>query len=105
MPWLVLVYALFILGGGIAGFSISHSWPSIIMGTISAIILICSSIAMYKGSVLGFFTAAGVTFILTVFFSNRFIHSFKFMPGGFLAILSFLVFVVLVAAKIKSSNL
>lgn len=102
MPWVVLVYSLIILGGGIAGYSISQSWPSIIMGSISAILLICSAIAMFNNSVLGYFAAIGISFILAVFFTNRFIHSFKFLPGGLMAIISFLVFVVLVATKIKN---
>lgn len=102
MPWLVLLYSLIILGGGILGFSISHSWPSIIMGSISAILLICTAIAMFKGSVLGYFTAAGIAFLLAVFFTNRFIQTFKLMPSGLMAVISFLVFVILVAIKIKN---
>jgi uncharacterized membrane protein (UPF0136 family) len=102
VPWVVLVYSFLILGGGIVGFTISHSWPSIIMGSISALLLICSAIAMFNNSVLGYFTAAGVTLLLTIFFTTRFMHSYKFMPGGCMAILSFLVLVFLVIAKLKS---
>lgn len=102
MPWLVLVYSFIVLGGGILGYSLSHSWPSLIMGSLSAILLICSSIAMFKGSLLGYFGATGITFILAIFFTNRFIYSFKFWPGGLMAILSFFVFVILAAAKIRN---
>lgn len=101
-PWVVLVYALIILSGGIAGFAAAHSWPSIIMGSLSAVLLVCAAIAMFKNSVLGYFAAVGIAFVLTVFFTNRFLHTFKLWPGGIMAIVSFLIFVFLVAAKLKN---
>jgi uncharacterized membrane protein (UPF0136 family) len=101
MPWVVIAYAVIILGGGMMGFAKAHSWPSIIMGTIAAILLICAAIGMFNKSVLGYFGAMGIAFILSVFFTYRFFQSFKLMPAGLVAILSILTFIVLAAARLK----
>jgi len=102
MPFVVIAYALIVLIGGMVGFAKAHSWPSIIMGTITAILLICAAIAMMNNLTLGFFSAAGITFLLSIFFMYRFLQSFHFMPGGLMAIISIATFVILLAAKIKS---
>lgn len=102
MPWLVIIYALMILGGGIVGFAKAHSWPSIIMGTIAAILLLCCALGMFKESVLGYFASTGIAFLLSVFFTYRFLQAFKFMPAGLMSIVSIAVFIILVATKLKN---
>ncbi len=37
--WVIVVYALLMLGGGIGGYAAKHSLPSIISGIVSAILL------------------------------------------------------------------
>jgi uncharacterized membrane protein (UPF0136 family) len=101
MPWVVIAYAVVILGGGMMGYAKAHSWASIIMGTVSAILLICAAIAMFNKSVLGYFGAMGIAFILSIFFTYRFFQAFKMMPSGLMAVLSILTFVVLAAARLK----
>jgi uncharacterized membrane protein (UPF0136 family) len=97
MPWLVLLYAFILLGGGMMGFYTSHSWPSLIAGSLSAIVLIVSAISLFNNGLLGYFLAVGLSFIFSIFFTNRFIDTFKIM-----AIISMIVFILLVAAKLKS---
>jgi uncharacterized membrane protein (UPF0136 family) len=102
MPWLVLLYAFILLGGGMMGFYTSHSWPSLIAGSLSAIVLIVSAISLFNNGLLGYFLAVGLSFIFSIFFTNRFIDTFKIMPAGLMAIISMIVFILLVAAKLKS---
>jgi uncharacterized membrane protein (UPF0136 family) len=102
MPWLVLVFSLLVLGGGIVGFTAAHSWPSLLMGSIFAVLLFCCAAAMFNQSILGYFTAIGLAFILFLFFSYRFIYTFKFMPGGLMAGISLAVFVILLGGKLRN---
>jgi uncharacterized membrane protein (UPF0136 family) len=37
--WIILVYAVLMLGGGIGGYAKAHSMPSLISGIVSAILL------------------------------------------------------------------
>ncbi len=102
MPWLVILYAFILLGGGMTGYYTANSWPSLIAGSLSAILLIVSAISMFNKGLLGYFSAIGISFILSVFFMNRFINTFKIMPTGLVAIISIAVFIILVATKLKN---
>lgn len=102
MPWLVIVYALVLLGGGMIGYYMANSWASLITGSITAIVLIISAISMFNKSLLGYFVAVAIAFLLTLFFANRFISTFKLMPTGLMVIVSLAVFIILVAVKLKN---
>ncbi len=102
MPWLVIIYAFLLLGGGMMGYYMANSWASLIAGSLSAIILIICAISMFNKSLLGYFIAVGVAFALTIFFANRFIGTFKILPTGLMAIVSLAVFIILVAIKLKN---
>lgn len=102
MPWLVIIYGLIVLGGGMSGYYIAHSLPSLVAGSIASIALIICAISMFQKSVLGYFIATGISFLLTVFFANRFIGTFKLFPAGIMAIISLIVFIILVAIKLKN---
>jgi uncharacterized membrane protein (UPF0136 family) len=102
MPWLVIVYAFLLMGGGMFGYYKAGSWPSLIMGCVAGILLIVSALNMFQKELLGYFAASGIAFGLAVFFTYRFMDSFKLIPTGMMALISFLVFIVLVAVKLKS---
>ncbi len=97
----LLVYGFFVFIGGMIGYAKAHSLPSLVVGVVSAIILIASSIAMFKQSILGAFVGIALTILLALFFSYRYIQSYKFMPAGLMVLLSLIVIVIFIATKAK----
>lgn len=93
------VYSLILFIGGLVGYYKAGSIASIIMGTISAVLILICGIAMIKNSVLGYFSAAGLALLLTVFFTYRFYATEKFFPAGIMAIVSFIVIIILLFNK------
>lgn len=96
---MVFAYGLLLLIGGIIGHFKAGSNASLIMGGISAVIAIGSSIAMFKKYLFGETVALVLSFILTLFFAYRFYLTLKFMPPGFMGIISLIVFGVLFSTK------
>ena len=91
MKWqslVVLIYALFILVGGMMGFLKSHSHMSLIMGTISGLLLMAASYGIYHSSNWGLFLGFIVTALLMFFFGYRFFLNQSFFPGSLMTLLS-----------------
>lgn len=86
------LYAALVLGGGIMGYAKAKSSPSLIAGSISAILIGIAGWAMSRGLVWGLQTALIITALLTGFFFLRWERSptRAFMPAGLMAVLSFL---------------
>jgi uncharacterized membrane protein (UPF0136 family) len=97
--YVVLAYGIFILAGGMIGYVKAHSIPSIVMGISFATALITSGVAMLKGNIKGFYGSMVLVLILTGFFSYRLFITQHFMPSGFLALLSMIVFVILATRR------
>lgn len=102
LAYFTIAYGLLLLVGGMYGYAQAHSLPSLIMGSVSAALIIFGSIAMLKQSFAGYLITTLVTGLLTAFFAYRFIHSYKFMPPGMLAIISLIIFIILIMTKVKS---
>lgn len=102
MPWLVILYAFVLMGGGMMGYYKAGSLPSLLMGCVTGLILIVSAISMFNKDLLGYFLSCGIAFALAVFFTYRFVDTFKLIPTGLMAVISFIVFVILVAMKLKN---
>jgi uncharacterized membrane protein (UPF0136 family) len=102
MPLLVILYAFILIGGGMLGYYKAGSLPSLIMGCITGVILIVSAIGMFNKGLLGYFFSSGIAFAMAVFFTYRFTQTLKLMPTGMMAIISFIVFILLVAVKLKN---
>ena len=79
------VYLALLLAGGLVGFLKAGSKASLIASSICGIpVLLCA---------LGFFgrpAAIGVIAVLGLFFAAKFAKGRKFMPGGFMTLLSIL---------------
>jgi uncharacterized membrane protein (UPF0136 family) len=86
--WLVLVYALIILFGGIMGFKQAHSVPSLIVGVTSAVLLCLCAFGMFKRSTLAYTLSLVLMTGLTFFFAYRFLITFKIMPAGMMMLIS-----------------
>lgn len=100
MKWLsilVMVYGLIIWFGGMIGYAKANSLVSLIMGSISASLLVVAGLLMLRPAPLGFWFALAVTGSLTLLFGYRYLISYKFMPAGMMALLSLAVLCVLIA--------
>lgn len=85
---IVLTYALLIFVGGVIGFNQAHSLPSLIAGSLSALLLLACSLGMFKRSVLAYTLAMALILALMLFFSYRFVLTGKIMPAGMMAVIS-----------------
>jgi uncharacterized membrane protein (UPF0136 family) len=101
--WIILIYGLLVLAGGIMGYVKAQSTPSLVAGGLSGVILIASALAMMRGAYqIGWWIALVVAVLLLGRFGvNAATHGFKMMPGGLMIILSLIAIVALVAGKTR----
>ena len=95
MPFIVLVYAMLILVGGIIGHIKATSLASLISGIVFGLLLVGCAIALYAKKTWAPYAALIVTFVLDGFFTYRFLKTHTFMPAGLLSLLSLLVLIYL----------
>jgi len=96
---IVLIYGLMVLLGGLVGYLLADSLPSLIMGSICGAFLFASGIGLYRTSILAFFTALTVSGLLTLFFTFRYFQTYKMVPSGMMAAFSIIVFLLLLSTK------
>jgi uncharacterized membrane protein (UPF0136 family) len=89
--YLVLIYGILILVGGIAGYIRAHSLPSLVMGGVFGILLLIGSVNMMKERKWGFYLSWACAVILTAFFGYRSAMGAPLVPTGLLAMISFLM--------------
>ena len=100
----LLIYALLMIGGGIAGFAKAHSVPSLIAGVLSGTVLLGIHTKIGARAEWAFQMAAAVAGILCISMAQRYFKSHHFMPSGLILCLSILaVIVFLVASKAKDA--
>ncbi len=95
MPFIVLIYAVVILIGGIMGHIKANSLASLLCGLIFGLLLLGAAIALFAKRKWAPYVALALTFILDGFFTYRFLKTHAFMPSGMLALVSFAVLVYL----------
>lgn len=83
----VAIYGALVLIGGFFGFIKASSYPSLIMGGISGLLLFATSYGLHQGQDWAAQAAFVIPFILTVFFLYRFSLSHAFMPAGLMVLL------------------
>lgn len=93
MSVILFFYALIVLIGGVIGFLKVGSLMSLASGLLFGGLLLLSF--FYLKHKWGAYLALGVTFILDAFFTQRYLHSLKFMPSGMLSLLSLVVLISL----------
>lgn len=90
------LYALLLFVGGGIGYYIANSLPSLMMGSITA--LVFAILAFQQGKTAHLITMV-LTGLLAGFFGYRFYLTLKFFPAGFMTLAS----LGLVAALIRKS--
>lgn len=94
--WITLIFGFLVLIGGIMGHIKAHSRISLISGILFGVLLLLSSLGLFRGMKIGAYGALALTFILLLFFSWRFFGTFKFFPSAFMGILSLVVLILLI---------
>lgn len=94
------IYAVLLGAGGLVGFLKAGSKPSLIAGSISAVIaLISLGISFYSRT--GFRLGLLLAVAMTTVFAIRFRKSGKFMPSGMLGIASAVVAILMMITVFK----
>jgi uncharacterized membrane protein (UPF0136 family) len=93
---ILILYGVFILAGGIVGFYGSHSTPSLIAGLVSALLIFGSACAIHRNYSIGYPAGVLITVTLLIFFIYRYLFTGKFMPAGFITIVSLITLGILI---------
>jgi uncharacterized membrane protein (UPF0136 family) len=96
---IVIVYSILVLMGGLIGYLFADSLPSLIAGSVFGAVLFASGLGILRKSIIAFFTALTSSGILAAFFSYRYWETAKWMPAGMMALLSGIIFVMLLSTR------
>ncbi|WP_068469590.1 TMEM14 family protein [Candidatus Protochlamydia phocaeensis] len=97
--YVVWIYAMIVLVGGIIGYQTANSLPSLIASTLIAIILAGCGYGIKKGYATAYYASLAVLFFVLAFFGYRFSLAFKFMPAGMMFIITGVVLAYLFANR------
>lgn len=98
-----LMYRLVVLVGGVVGYAMKGSLPSILAGGAFGIALLASAWAMLKGKAIGWYAALGLAAALALFFGNRYWQEGVLMPAGLIAALSLLAAILFIVLPRRSA--
>ncbi|MCI0382213.1 MAG: TMEM14 family protein [Chlamydiae bacterium] len=90
-------YILILLLGGLIGYFRASSLASLIMSILFSISLGISAFIVYLGKAKAFYAILIQIAILLLFFSYRYFSTGKFMPGGFMCLVSLAVLILLLS--------
>jgi uncharacterized membrane protein (UPF0136 family) len=98
----LLVYAILLIVGGLAG-SRAGSKVSLIAGSTSSLALLVALLVSLWSPAVGFWIGAAISLVLCGVFGSRLAQTRKMMPAGMLLILSLVALVVLAFAARRVS--
>ncbi|HEX9653226.1 MAG TPA: TMEM14 family protein [bacterium] len=93
--YVVLVYGVLVIAGGVMGYAKAKSTPSLISGGLFGVIVIIAALLMLQGNPVGIYVSLAAAFLLLIFFSRRFSTTKKFMPAGLMMALSLITVLTL----------
>lgn len=82
------IYGLLLIVGGFIGYKKAGSKPSLIMGLLSGLIILCGVSFIATNTTQGFAVILAMSALLVVTFTIRLIKTKKVMPAGMLLLLS-----------------
>jgi len=92
---IILIYSLFVFSGGVMGFVMKKSMPSLLMGSFFGLSLLYLSIKIMTFYRWGLYTAIVLTLALDAFFSYRFVLTQTLFPAGAMLLLTTAVLLVI----------
>ena len=93
--YVVLVYGVLVIAGGVMGYAKAKSKPSLIAGSLFGVVVIIGSFMMLQQYPFGTYLSLAASFLLLIFFSRRFSTTKKFMPAGLMMSLSLIAVLTL----------
>ncbi len=98
--WIILIYGILVVAGGVLGYLKAQSTASLLAGGISGLLLIGAAVAMMRGSYqLGWWAALIIAILLLARFGMASLNNFKMMPGGMMIILSLIAIIALILGR------
>lgn len=92
---ITLIYALFVFSGGVMGFAMKKSMPSLVMGSLFGLSLLYLSVKILTFHRWGLMTAIVLILLLDAFFSYRFVITQALFPAGAMLLLTTATLLVL----------
>lgn len=89
--YLIALYGLLIIAGGIIGYVSKQSMPSLIMGGIFGSALLYLAYGVSRKCKWSYNIALGISLFLTCFFAYRYFITYAILPAGLMAIISAVV--------------
>ena len=102
--YVIYLYALLILIGGVIGFIKAGSVMSIAMGSGFAAALAATGYYVAQNSYRAIWTSIGLTSFLLLFFILRYSKSLQFMPAGLMTLISLGTLLLLVSRTLELSK-
>ncbi len=102
MHWMqsvLLLYAILMAGGGVAGYTKAQSKPSLIAGVASAVLILVALALTWSDLTAGVWVGAGISILLSCVFALRLAKTKKFMPSGVLLLVSVIVAAALIVGN------
>ncbi|ADI38429.1 putative membrane protein [Waddlia chondrophila 2032/99] len=98
---LVIIYSLLVLSGGLIGYLMADSLPSLISGVAFGAALFTCGMGILRANVTALLISVALSGVLAVFFAYRYWLSMKLMPAGMMAIISSLIFLLLITTRAR----
>ena len=96
-----LIFGTLTIIGGIIGYVKAGSFPSIIAGSITGVLLLIAGALLPEHRAIGLATGFVISLLLAAQFVPKFIRTGRAMPAGMMSILSVIGIVVALVAWIK----
>ena len=93
---MILIFGFLVLVGGIMGHLKAQSRMSLFAGLIFGLLLLLSSLGLFKGMKMGAYGAIALSSLLLCFFGWRYWTTFKIFPPLIMALLSLAVLLLLI---------
>lgn len=90
------VYSALVAVGGMVGFIVAGSIPSLIAGLSLGLLYAIFTTLMLQGKSIGATGTLALAAVYACFFLYRFVLTYKFMPAGLMFILSIAVLIVMI---------
>jgi uncharacterized membrane protein (UPF0136 family) len=102
--YFLLIYAILVFSGGLMGFVLKKSTPSLLAGGIFGLGLLFSSVLHFVFRKGGVILAFILLFLLELFFSYRFIRTGAFFPSGLMLALNSGIMILLIMTSVKGAR-
>ncbi|NGX51112.1 MAG: hypothetical protein K1060chlam2_00969 [Chlamydiae bacterium] len=88
MGTIILIYSILVFAGGLMGFIMKKSLPSLMGGGLFGLSLVFTSIQTFALRKWGLYASLMLILLLDAFFSYRFLTTHTFFPSGVMLLIS-----------------